>query len=343
MRSRIALVVMMFVGLGLAATSAALAQESPAAAARAAADRWDYAEARRLYAQALAEQAAAGQTADTSWVEKLGFAHNMLGQHVEAEGLYRQHLARLNEQPATDAIARANLIEALAYTQDLQGKYDQAEQLYRLLIRHPVNQGPDRRYSLAIAWNNLGANLDEQGRHVEATAAFEQALSIARDIEQADIMVGALLINQGAGMQDGNDYAAALPLLREGIDIYVRSEGRDDPKLIQPISRLAQSNDAVGRQDEAQTLHQEALKLAAPFGLQSYERIFAEHGLARHRLRWGQAEAALNQLRTINAELLTSSGRGGHAVPRGRAALTLGHQLEVQALWEAGGYRSAHH
>jgi tetratricopeptide (TPR) repeat protein len=220
-------------------------------------DRWELAEAEKLYRQVLAfDLRRLGELhSNTATVtNNLAFVLRDQGQYAEAERLFRSALdldKRLfgAEHPYV-ATVMGNLASALLR----QGKLDEAEQLYRgalAMFTRVYGQGHWRIGAMqgGVA-AVLGMKGDDraEGQYRDALAQLEQALPPKHpQLEPVLLGLGRELTRRGRSTD-------AEPFIRRALDARTARLGDRDPRTAEAQVRLGICLAASGRIEEARPL-----------------------------------------------------------------------------------------
>jgi DNA-binding NtrC family response regulator len=126
----------------------------------------------------------------------------------------------------SDSIHRAMIDNNLGHIYRAQGNLAVAEEHYRSALHLSENRGLPRQESLSLEF--LGEILTEQGRHVEALAALNRALTIAKDLGTRGDLVMEILRRRGEAHLLAGATSDGLRDLDECIQLCVaRGEARE--------------------------------------------------------------------------------------------------------------------
>jgi predicted O-linked N-acetylglucosamine transferase (SPINDLY family) len=195
---------------------------------------------------------------------QIALGHHQAGRLAEAEGIYRQILARCPDHAdalhllgvlagqlghldtAIALISRAIVLNPYApeYHANLGEPYRKAGQTERAVasIRRAVELKPD----YAEAHNNLGITLFENGRLDEAITAFTRATQVKRDFAHAHN-------NRGSTLRE-------LGRLEEAIAAY-RQAVQHKPDYAEAYNNLGIALNDAGRLDEAMAAFRRTIEL----------------------------------------------------------------------------------
>src|SRR5262249_37296128 len=155
----------------------------------------------------------------------------------------------------------------------------------------------------ALAHANLGAALGAKGRLAEAVAACQKAIALAPDGARSHINLGSALLEQG-------EFTRALPLLKRGHELGLRSKEWRYPsaQVVEKCERLLELDDKLpailtGKQEPASAAERLeyaqvcAYKRLHAASARFYEQLFAAQPaladalVAGHRFRAACAAA----------------------------------------------------
>ncbi len=214
-----------------------------------------------------AEQA--GQYDDAKSLRK-----ELLALRTTAQGA--DHWETLNEKWELDAACkfaaasverRVGLQKALQGVIDAQqleakGLYAQAEPLwqeYRLRCEQVFGE---KHPNTAVIYTNLAANLNAQGKSIEAVSMFEKSLDLHRELlGEKHPNTAASYNNLAFNLQARGRYADAQPLFEKSLDLRRELFGENDPETAAAYGNLAANFEKLGKYDEALPLLQKSLEL----------------------------------------------------------------------------------
>ncbi|HAT85640.1 MAG TPA: hypothetical protein DCS30_06660 [Rhizobiales bacterium] len=151
----------------------------------------------------------------------------------------RQH--KLGKDNPKTAAARTNLINshnALAFGFRSKNEHAKAEPHFRKVVQLRRKQ-PDAEIFKATAYHNLADNLFWQGKIAQAKSQSDQALSIARTLQEDHQNIGIFLRVRARIQQAQGDHQNARKSAEEAITILTRTLGKDHAKTLDAISILA--------------------------------------------------------------------------------------------------------
>jgi tetratricopeptide (TPR) repeat protein len=173
------------------------------------------------------------------------------------------HVARESSWP--DLFARGAL--ALFRFMEMRGEYQQAEDMLEHALR-AMNDAPTT--SRATAWMNLGLLRIKRGEYAQAHALFEQALTLARQLD-APSLTAELLQHLGTVANDRADYAAAARYYDESLAI---SRAADDQwRMAEVLFYQAVMHDQRSAYDAAEACGREGLAVAQACGHREFEGV----------------------------------------------------------------------
>ncbi len=191
--------------------------------------------------------------------QKFNYAMN----HYEA-GLYAQAapaFAEVADGPASEQSIRSNI--ALARIHEARKEPALAEQRYRSAIQQLPGGAPNDHVLARTAFAQFGLFLSRNGRQTEARQALETALSHAR--ASGDVNLIAMdTDNLGLVAQSENRLEEALALQRESLRLVAAPRDRDQTGTKGIVCHnMAWTYEKLGRPDEAQSAHRQAIELLA--------------------------------------------------------------------------------
>ncbi|HEY3245104.1 MAG TPA: serine/threonine-protein kinase [Phycisphaerae bacterium] len=192
---------------------------------------------------------------------ELGRALQHKGEYAEAERLYRQALDirhQAGEPYATAGVAAATGL--LADTLRARGDLESAERLFREAIRMQSGDEDDPRNLYMMV--GLCFTLRMEGRWAEAEQLSRRALAIVqRQSGDRSAAATDALLNLGRVLRDAGAYADAELLAREALTIRRELLGEDHPYTARCLVDLAGIRSVRGNQDEAETLYRQVLAI----------------------------------------------------------------------------------
>jgi tetratricopeptide (TPR) repeat protein len=156
----------------------------------------------------------------------------------------------------------------------------------------------------ALAYNNLAANLDAQGKHAQAQPLRQKALLLNRKLLGEEHPATALSYNSVAFcLHAQGKHAQAQPLFEKALDLRKKALGEEHPATALSYNNLAHILQAQGKHAQALSLYQKALDLRKKLLGEDHPHTARSYG-----------SLALN---------LDAQGRHGQAQPLHQKALDL--------------------
>lgn len=234
-------------------------------------------------------------------LNNLGFVLGELGEHVEAEALFREAL-EMKRKVLGDAHSEIAMgLNNVAFTLHDQGKHDDAEAMYREALAMQRELLSENHPAIAMSLNNLAFLLYEKGEREEAMQLSRESLDMYRRAlgdEHPSVAQG--MNNLAMWIAEAGDYATAEPMLREALALRIGLLGEDHVDVAGSLTLLADVLVHTGRYEEARALAERA-------------RLICTHALSEHHWRTagaasveGAALTGLRQYRTAETLLLQS-------------------------------------
>jgi class 3 adenylate cyclase/tetratricopeptide (TPR) repeat protein len=247
-------------------------------------------------------------------------------------GLALDHL-----EPIGESRDLAVALEHLGWYYRRKGLFADAEPYLRRAVSiadrcgDPIVQGR--------AMLSLGSLLYRAGRMDEGLALHDQALKLARGVGDLDLLLSSLLVASEGLEESAGDYAGAVALLREGLDL-ARRAGHTQ-KLAWMLGNLSDYMVDLGRLDEVEELAREGLEVARSVGEVprigfSLVTLSYNHALKREL---DEAERLLAELRDLMAGSAESYHLGWEPLLAGCLARGRGREDEATAVFLEGAER----
>jgi CHAT domain-containing protein/Flp pilus assembly protein TadD len=300
------------------------------------------ADAERFAGMPTADRAALRRAREAN---ETGMRLHREGRYAEAERLYREALAvrkaTLGDRHTEYAQSLNNLAMLYRYT----GRYAEAEPLLRETLAAYRAAVGDRHPVYAIALDNLGLLYRAAGRYGEAEPLQREALAVRKAVLGDRHPDYAKSLNNLALLYESTArYEEAELLLREAAAAYKASGGRH-PDYVQSLNNLAVLYQDTGRLAEAEPLYRNALAVwKATLGNRHPNYAIALNNLAtlyQDTSRYGEAEPLLREALAVRkavlgnrhpdyaqslnnlGQLYWAAGRYGEAEPLLREALAV--------------------
>lgn len=236
--------------------------------------------------QAVGEAHEAGEVAlEARALTALGSAlvHGVRGRDGEGAGILHEAIAAAGAE--ADAPPTAHAHRELGYVETLRGRYDRA----RRWLRQAALLAGDDRAERAWAGAVQGIALTDVGRHADAITELDQAVHLAREIDEGRIEAWALtFIGRSHLLRE--DFPAARAALERALTLTRTLRWTAFVPL--PESLLADVDLAEGRTDAAAAGYDHAYALALQLGDPCWEGM-AARGIGLVANNRGDAEAAV--------------------------------------------------
>jgi len=273
------------------------------------------------------------------------------GDFAEAERLYRQALETERKARGPDSLEVAGLLDKLAEITQTKGDYRECEQLLRQALSIRERLAPEDEVGRSTTLFRLGQALHEQERLAEAEKIFREVLAIqSRGLGEDHPDTMAVLVHLGDVIRRQSRGAEAEEIFRRLLSIQRRVLGPRHPRVAYGLSGVGYSLVAQGKLAEAVPFFEEALAIRREeLGEQHPAVMVSLSALADTLLRQGelqQAEALYRQALDGTrrgfppnfpgiafplsglAETLRGQGRAAEATPFLREAL----KVRLQAM-----------
>lgn len=189
--------------------------------------------------------------------ETLGETYRNLGLLAEAESEFRRAVALHGRAGDEQSAARARVLRAVALRD--QGKLPAAEADLHLALK--VLRRNDPTPATAQALDALLVTLRHQGRHDEAIAAGEEAVTLLRTRFPGErAALASTLNNLALCFGEQGKFVPAERLHREAVALIRRERGPRHPQTAEAVANLAGVIDMQGRLAEAEPLYREAME-----------------------------------------------------------------------------------
>ncbi|MGI5241933.1 tetratricopeptide repeat protein [Dactylosporangium sp. CA-139066] len=271
--------------------------------------RGDYAEAERLYRQALAMLGPLGDEIGVAAIEhQLGMLAMARRDYVEAEARFQRSLTIEQRQGNVAGVATSRL--QLGVLAQVRRDHTEAESQYEQALA-AFEQVRDQA-GIASVHGQLGSIARERGDYAEAARRYRQALAIFDHLgNRPDLASTYHLLGMLA--QDQGDYAAAESSYHRSRAI--REQLGDLPGLANTHGRLGMLAQQRGDQAEAERCYRQALTI--------FERLGDRSGVASVFGRLGALRAASGRLAEAVELYLQALAIGGPGMADTIRALTM--------------------
>jgi tetratricopeptide (TPR) repeat protein/predicted Ser/Thr protein kinase len=161
------------------------------------------------------------------------------------------------ETEARSAVAAGQHFDVLATVLFGEGKWADALLLYRKNLAFVEDQHGKAHPLVARALDHVASTLERLGKHAEALAMYERALSIVGNSDSG--VLAQLLDNSATALLSLGKSADAETRFRRSLAIHERIQGADHPDVATTLVNLANTLDREGR--DSLELRQRALKI----------------------------------------------------------------------------------
>ena len=209
--------------------------------------------------------AAVAQPKEALDLNERGLAAAQRNENVEAERLSRESLAKWRQLGPEYEPHIATTESNLAHTMCAQGKRREGAKLFQdavALFRHSLGVKDLRTVT---TMNLLGGVELMLGETDAATALFEEALPIERELYPDDLQLARSLGGLAAVKMQTGKTAEALPLAEEALQIALKTGGEESLDAALAYASVAEIHRTAGRPDRALPLYRKARAL--------YERL----------------------------------------------------------------------
>jgi Tfp pilus assembly protein PilF len=218
-----------------------------------------YAEAERIYRQAIE---AFGETPSVSRAitrENLGIALRAQGRLGEAEELLVQALVEVESLTGPRSVETGQVANNLATVYLGQHRFENASKLLRSLVENTDD------HTAATAYGNLAAGALGLGDNVQAEQYARRALELAgRALPAGDRYRAVILNNLAQACRFNGKYLEAEQLYREAISIWETALGPANSDLGRGLMNLAAFYHDRGREAGAEQLYLRAAEILEP-------------------------------------------------------------------------------
>lgn len=209
--------------------------------------------------------------------------HGVRGRDGEGAGILHEAIAAADRTKAGSTAAHAH--RELGYVETLRGRYDRA----RRWLRRAAVLAADDRTERAWAGAVQGIALTDIGRHADALQKLDEAVLLAREVDDVGIEAWALtFIGRSHLLRE--DLPAARAALERALELARRLRWTAFVPL--PESLLADVDLADGRTEDAAAAYEHAYALSLQLGDPCWEGM-AARGIGLVANRRGDAEAAV--------------------------------------------------
>jgi serine/threonine-protein kinase len=212
--------------------------------------------------RAAALRAPTGGTDYAKVLDSAALLEWQLARYDEAERLFRLGL----DNCGTDARGggqRAEILNDFSALKSQLGRYDAALAMAEeaQTLKRALPDTPPRE--IALGYANIATALDGLQRFDDAWVAYSEALRQQEAISPLPELDISITLNNLAYLQNERGLTdEAIALQERSIALRRKVMGPDYPRLVAPLSNLAQQYAKVGRHDDAAAAMREALRLA---------------------------------------------------------------------------------
>lgn len=190
-------------------------------------------------------------------LDNLGTNYENLGQHSEAEALYRRAQKLIQQQPGSETTDAAQNLSNLARLAAEKEQYQEAERLFKQALTMQQSQAKAMHPVTAEILNNIGEVYKYQKKYAEAESSLKQALEIREKIfgnSHPDTAIS--LDNLAVLYYEQGKYQVAEPLWKQALAIW---QQHDHPEVAKSLNNLAELYKAQTRYEEAEPLLAQAV------------------------------------------------------------------------------------
>jgi serine/threonine-protein kinase len=185
----------------------------------------------------------------------IGYAQVRLDHLAEAEPLFEESLATSKRVLGNEHPTVANTMIELARLYQRTGKSAQAEPLFHELLAFYRKSMGDKSLAVAMTLGELAFLARTRGDCARADARSREFLAISDSAFQGDHdLTVTALGNRAYLLASWRDPAAARPLYRKALDMYLRLHGDSDPFAAVIMASLADVHLALGELADAEGL-----------------------------------------------------------------------------------------
>ncbi|MFE7757225.1 BTAD domain-containing putative transcriptional regulator [Streptomyces sp. NPDC057429] len=263
----------------------------------------------RYSSAARIHRAVGDSVGEARCLNNMASAHLITGRLDKAEAYLTANLKVVHR--AGDEHLRALTLVNLGIVHQQQGRFPEALTALNLALETVAGRLP---YAEAVAHEAIGWVLGDTGRTDEAVASFDEALRIARQVENRTCQVDSL-----AGMANALLYGGRLDHAMARLDTAREIAEGTDVSLIGVSLVAAEAERRLGRHARAREEAEHALALAAVRSPLDLARLY--HLCARICLDTDDAPGAAQACR----QALRLARRAGQALEHALVQITLGH------------------
>lgn len=183
------------------------------------------------------------------------------GETVTAREFLDESVRRLRSELQDQPAIRAELLDAVGMVYGQLGLIDSARPLIDEALEFRRNAaGPaSREYAASLV--SLSTLLTTAGAYEEAAQAAERAIAILRTTDVVGLELADALQTLGVLRLEQFENAVAEPILREAIELRLKTSGPHSPEYAAMLRYLAGARKLLGDTAEAQRLGTEALAI----------------------------------------------------------------------------------
>ncbi|HST27972.1 MAG TPA: serine/threonine-protein kinase [Rudaea sp.] len=256
----------------------------------------DYRAALAIFSAAGPEQR--GEVAST--VHNLAFLAFHRSDYAQARDLYTQALAEKRAVYGNDDPRTLNTLDNLAQAEEELGDLAAAERNLSDALALQIKVLGADSVTVARAHNDLASVQQDRGEYAVAEANYRVALALYVRLEPADSMAWAVTANNLATLEeDRGDFAAALPLFRESLRIRAVHSKLASASIARVQNNLARCELELGELAAARPFIDAALATRRALKLDPAQLFDSEMLDAQWLVRSGRTREAAAALRAL--------------------------------------------
>ena len=196
-------------------------------------------------------------------VTNLGELYRRKKDWVKAEELHKQAISDKENELGPDSVTLIASFNNLALVHKEQKRYDEAKTLLdRAIVLATAGEDRGKNADHGTALSNLGDVYASQSQHTQAKAAFEQALTLRKEVlGPQHPHVAETLGNLANSLSALGLFDEALAHYDQALVIYRLEYGATDNRTTRTMANKAMALDRAKRPDEAKALREEIKRL----------------------------------------------------------------------------------